>query len=242
MIDRILAPVLLALASLLLAGGAKAEELKSQYTSLQDCATIDRLKLSDRTLEKSDRTGIFRCVGIGGFSVYVVDDDPRSFLVLERDKKLFSLEKPMVVDFKLGHFPNVSGAKKAEWRLDAQGKPTGLIVRVSYQRSDASNAAASALLVFDLRGEPVLVGAAKTNEEARGSIDGAQGAGAAGEEQLSRECNEVYIKLCKGFERSPEMLGRCFDKRPAIADKVPAKCLADFQTNVENYHEAMGSR
>lgn len=100
----------------------------------------------------------------------------------------------------------------------------------------------SAQLIFDLRGEPVLIGAAKTNEEARGLIDEALGAGAVGEEKLSRECNAIYVELCKGFERGPEMLGRCFDKRPAIADKVPAKCLADFQTNVENYHEAMGGR
>jgi hypothetical protein len=122
-------------------------------------------------------TGIFRCKGVGGFSVYVVDEDPRSFLVVEREKKLFSLEAPMVGDFKLGDFPNVAGAKMAEWRLDPHGTPTGLIVRVSYQRS-GSGAAASALLVFDLRGEPLLLGSANTNEEARGMIDAAVSAGA----------------------------------------------------------------
>lgn len=235
------ATFLLALASLCLAAGARAGELKSQYTPLQNCPAVERLKLANRTLERSDRTGLFRCAGPAGFSVYVVDDDPRSFLVLERGGKLYSLERPMVLAFTLGNFPNVAGAKQAEWRLDG-GAAAGLIVRVAYQRADGS--AASTLMVFDLRGEPLLIGAAKTNEEARGLIDGAlgAGAGAAAEERLSRECNAIYAGLCKGFAAGPEMLGRCADARPEIADKIPQKCVADFQTNVENYHEAKGAR
>ncbi len=225
---------------LLTSGAASAEALRSQYTSLQDCETLERLKLPGRALEKGVGTGIFRCKGIDNYSVYVIEDDPRSFLVLGRDGKLFSLEKPLVSNFKLGEFPNVSGAKKAEWRLGADGKAAGLIIRVSYQRADKAGAAASALFVFDLRGEPAFIGSASTNEEARGLIDGALGAGAAAEDKRSRDCNEIYVGLCKGFEPGPEMLGRCFDKRPAIADKIPSKCVADFQTNIENYHEATG--
>jgi hypothetical protein len=177
MVARTFAAGLFACACLFLAAPAAAEALESQYSSLRDCETLDRLKLPSRTLEKGASTGIFRCKGVGGFIVYVVDEDPRSFLVVEREKTLFSLEKPMVGDFKLGDFPNVAGAKMAEWRLDSHGRPAGLIVRVSYQRS-GSGAAASALFVFDLRGEPVLLGSTDTNEEARSLIDAAVSAGA----------------------------------------------------------------
>ncbi|QGM44541.1 hypothetical protein [Methylocystis heyeri] len=231
---------LLLIAGILLSGAAQAEEGKSQYTSLQNCETLDHLKLPGRVIEKGDGAGIFRCKGIDDYSVYVIDQDPRSFLVLGKGGKLFSLEKPLLSDFKLGEFPNVSGAQKAEWRLDADGKAAGLIVRVSYMRTDKPGASASALFVFDLRGDPALIGSAPTNEEARGLIDGALGAGVAAEEKLSRECNKIYAELCKGFKPGPEMLGGCYDKRPSIADKVPPKCTADFQTNIENYHEAMG--
>ncbi|TDX67084.1 hypothetical protein EDE12_101626 [Methylosinus sp. sav-2] len=216
---------------------APAAEPKSQYSSLQNCPATDRLKLANRTLERSGRTAIFHCAGVGGFSVYVVDDDPRSFLVLERGKTLYSLERPMASAFSLGNFPNVTGAKLAEWRLDPAGAPAGLIVRVAYQRADG--AAASTLMVFDLRGEPMIIGAAKTNEEARDLIDGLLIARTL-EEKLSRECNAIYVSLCKGFPPGPEMLGGCFDARPEIADEVPQECVADFQTNVENYHEAKG--
>jgi len=94
-----------------------AQEIKPHYTSLQDCKTVKSLKLPDRGM----KDGVFRCKGAGGYTVYVVEDDPRSFLVLERGKKLFSLEKPMVNEFTLGNFPNVSVTKKAGWRI-ASGK------------------------------------------------------------------------------------------------------------------------
>ena len=55
---------------------------------------------------------------------------------------------------------------------------------------------------------------------------------------ISKECNAAYVRLCTGFRPGPEMLGRCFAKRPTIADKIPAKCTEDFQTNIENYNDA----
>jgi len=225
---------------------AGALDLQSRYSSLQNCAGVDRLKLADRTLEKGPTGGIFHCPGEGGYSVYVAEDDPRSFIVLERGKKLFSLQKALIDDFTLGYFPNVSGASKAEWRVDPAGKVVGLILRVAYQRRDAppAKAAASTLYVFDLRDKPALIGSAERNEEARALLDGAVGAGPAmaAEEKLSRACNAIYVELCKGVKPGPEMLGQCFDKRPAVADRVPKKCVADFQTNIENYHDAMGAR
>jgi hypothetical protein len=210
-----------------------AQEIKPQYTSLQDCRTVKSLRLSDRVL----KDGVFRCRGAGGYTVYVVEDDPRSFLVLERGKKLFSLEKPMVDEFSPGDFPNVSGARNAEWRI-ASGKAVALIVRVAYQKQE-NGKGASTLLAFDLRGDaPVLIGAATGNDEARKLAD----AKAGGSEEAARsgDCNAIYAGLCKDFPPGPEQLGRCFDKRPTIADKVTPKCVADFQTNIENYHQAVG--
>jgi hypothetical protein len=222
----------LSLAACLISANSLAQEIKPQYTSLQDCKTVKSLKLADRELTD----GVFRCKGAGGYGVYVIEADPRSFLVLQRGKQLFSLEKPMLHEFQLGDFPNVSGTKNAEWRV-AGGKAVALIVRVAYQKRETGKAA-STLLAFDLRGDaPALIGAASGNDQARQLADAAPG---GGEEAQSRACNAVYAKLCKDFPPGPERLGRCFDKRPAIADKVPATCVADFQTNIENYHQAVG--
>lgn len=221
-----------ALAACLLSLPAGAQEIRPQYSSLQDCSSVRRLKLSDRLLQD----GLFRCRGAGGYGVYVVEDDPRSFLVLERGKKLFSLEKPMATEFTAGDFPNVSGTRNAEWRM-AGGRAVALIVRVAYQKAETGKNA-STLLVFDLRGDaPALIGAASGNEEARRLADAAQGGGDAAQ---SRDCNAIYAELCGDLPPGPGRLGRCFDRRPAIADKVPAQCVADFQTNIENYHEATG--
>jgi hypothetical protein len=225
-------PTLLILAASLISSSSLAQEIKPQYTSLKDCKAVQSLTLPGRVL----KDGVFRCAGAGQYGVYVVEDDPRSFLVLERGKKLYSLEKPMVEEFTLGDLPNVSGTKKAEWRV-AAGKAVALIVRVAYVKPETLKQA-STLLAFDLRGEaPALVGAATSNVDARKLADAAPG---GGEDAQSRDCNAVYAELCKDFPSGPEQLGRCFDKRPAIADKVPPKCVSDFQTNIENYHQAIG--
>jgi hypothetical protein len=223
---------ILTLTASFISSSSLAQDVKPQYTSLQDCKTVRSLKLPDRVL----KDGVFRCTGAGGYGVYVAEDDPRSFLVLERGKKVYSLEKPMIEEFTLGDFPNVSGTKKAEWRI-AAGKAVALIVRVAYVKPETLKQG-STLLVFDLRGEaPTLIGAATSNDEARKLADATPG---GAEDARSRDCNAVYAELCKDFPAGPEQLGRCFDKRPAIADKVPPKCVSDFQTNIENYHQAIG--
>lgn len=61
-------------------------------------------------------------------------------------------------------------------------------------------------------------------------------------EALSRECNAAYVRECKGIKRGPELVGKCFEKYPNILAKIPKKCEADFQTNVENYREAKGQK
>jgi len=146
---------------------------RSVYTTLQKCKAVERLELPERTLDGKRGAGISRRPGVDGYSIYVIDDDPRSWVVLERNKHLASLERQMVSDFKLGYFPNVASAKVAEWRLNASGKAVGLILRVFYQRADvcanSRTARAAAFLTFDVRDEenPVLLGSGANNSGAR---------------------------------------------------------------------------
>ena len=70
-----------------------------------------------------------------------------------------------------------------------------------------------------------------------GSVDLAFAQSAA-DEKLSTKCNAIYVKLCHGFKPSPEMLGKCYEKRPSIAARVPKECTENFQTNIENYNDA----
>jgi len=61
------------------------------------------------------------------------------------------------------------------------------------------------------------------------------------EEALSRECNKVYRKLCRDIPVGPEMLGKCYEKHSDLDSRIPEKCAADFQTNIENYNDAKSS-
>lgn len=157
---------------------AAGQPLRSIYTSLQRCKPVERLELPERTLEQAKGFGISRCPGVNGYSLYVIDDDPRSWVVLERSKRLMPLERQMVTEFTLGNFPNVASSRNAEWRVDRRGKAIGLIVRIAYQHHDVSAnspaSQASALFTFDVTGpEPVLLGIAQNNAEARQLVDNA---------------------------------------------------------------------
>lgn len=61
-------------------------------------------------------------------------------------------------------------------------------------------------------------------------------------EKLSKECNKIYARLCKGVKQGPEMLGQCFEKKPSIQEKIPGKCTGDFQMNIEGYHAVKGGQ
>jgi hypothetical protein len=243
------------------AAPAAAAQGQSLYSDLQNCPQVSRLRLPDRVIESGRASSVSRCEGVGGYTVYVVDDDPRSFLALERGGRMFSLERPMSTGFRLGAMPNVAGSKKAEWRLDARGEAAGLIVRVSYQRTDGSRAPGSTLLVFDLRGVPAYVGAAKTNEEARDLVDQAldldrnvaapspppaatpkPAPAPRPAPEAPLDCDAAIAGLCKSFVPGPERLGRCYDAQPSILERAPARCVPDMRTNIENYHQAKGGK
>jgi hypothetical protein len=161
----------------LVAAAAQAEPLKPVYTSLQDCPAIKSIALPERVVTASRYEGLRRCKGVAGYDLVVVDQDPRSFLVLEVGGRVHSLEEPMVRLFPLGHFPDISTTKAVEWRVDGRGRPAGFIVRVHYQDPNVPATAAAAqrstLMVFDLRSlPPRMIGMTTDNAAARRLADG----------------------------------------------------------------------
>jgi hypothetical protein len=155
------------LLSLCLAASPALADVQSLYTSLQDCVAVGRVQLPTRELVEAPDVGIRQCKGVGAFTVFMLDEDPRSFLALESGGHVYSLEQPMAAAFPLGQFPNVAATKLAEWRVDGAGKPQALIVRVSYLDADTSEPR-STLMVFNLRAfPPQFLGYAARNEEAR---------------------------------------------------------------------------
>ncbi|MEK4034417.1 hypothetical protein WOC76_11800 [Methylocystis sp. IM3] len=171
----LLLAVLPVMACLAMPGAAfgSSAPFSSLYSSLKKCQTVESLGLPDRTIRRSDREGVVRCPGQGGFTVYIVDQDPRSWLVLERGGVRAPLQREMVGEFKLGEFPTVSEQGMMEWRLDRRKAVRGFIVRVEYQ-IPGSTEPASALLAFLLEnGKPRLLGATTSNEKARALIDSA---------------------------------------------------------------------
>lgn len=146
--------------------GVAAEE--TVYTPLKPCPAA-RLAYDGRVFDQ----GVRRCKGAGGYSVYVLGDDVRSWLMLERGGRLQSLEAEMNSRFEPGHFPTVEESRVLEWRID-RGAPVALIVRVAYQDRDDAFKAGSVLVVYDLTGpQPRFLGYHKTNEAARRAADSA---------------------------------------------------------------------
>jgi len=139
----------------------------SQYTTLQECAQLQSYSVNGETYEAVGSTYISQCPGVGGWALIVVEQEPRSFIVLDNGERAYSLESDIL---DVGDFPNVTATKLAEWRLDAQGRPVALIFRVSYMRG---NAAKTILMVQDLRiMPPALIGTTTSNEKARRLADG----------------------------------------------------------------------
>ncbi len=60
----------------------------------------------------------------------------------------------------------------------------------------------------------------------------------AQDEALSKKCNAIYVKLCKGIKPGPSLVGKCNEKRPKVAGKIPAECVEDFQSAVEGYNDS----
>lgn len=158
-------PLLTALAFLASFSTAWAND--SQYTTLQECAQLQSYSVDGQSYEAAGSTYISQCPGRGGWALIVVEQEPRSFIVLDNGERAYSLEADML---DVGDFPNVTATKLAEWRLDSQGRPVALIFQVSYM---SGNAAKTMLMVQDLRiMPPALIGTTTSNVKARKLADG----------------------------------------------------------------------
>ena len=150
------------------AGPAAAQD--SVYTSIEKCPKA-RLALPGRDLGDD----IVRCKGAGGYSVFIVRADVRSWFVLEKGKAKHTLEQAMAWRFEPGHFPMAEAAKVIEWRVDARRAPYALIARIAYQDRDDPDKKGSVLAVFDLTAaSPRFLGYHKSNEAARQAADRAR--------------------------------------------------------------------
>jgi hypothetical protein len=156
-----------------------AAERTSRYTSLgaTECAApppdIVRVYAA-RDL------GVEECPAPAPYQLFVVSSDARSWVDLRRNDLIWSTEQRVVYGqdvLALGHFPNVAGSDKAEWRLDEKNEPVALIVRlrlVDAARDAMAGATISRLLVIGLSADtPCDLGLATGNEEARRLADAA---------------------------------------------------------------------
>ena len=122
------------------------------------------------------------CPGVGGWSVWVVDEQERTYLVLRR--KGFSLNlRREIFSGSLGLFPgihspdNPAAESRAEWRLTNHSAPRALIVRIHGQDPEKSlqvdpHPYQSRLLVVRLGADACVLGIASNNEVARQLADG----------------------------------------------------------------------
>jgi|GEM_PF-1801415 len=145
---------------------------QSRYTSLdQDCETS---VYRGQPAEK--------CPVVGGWSVWVVAEQERTYLVLQSKGFSLNLRREMFSG-NLGLFPDIhspdnpTAEPRAEWRLSSGSVPRAFIVRVHGQDpgkslQDDPHPYQSRLLVVRLGGNACVLGIVRTNEEARQLADG----------------------------------------------------------------------
>jgi hypothetical protein len=144
---------------------------ESVYTSVAegDCKAVAVLD-AGRRIVSGRGDFAFECQAPQGLRLYLVTDDARSWYALEFRGRIHSLERAIAYDDPPGDFPNVGKGGKVEWRL-RDGRPVGVIFRVSYQTADAEGSF-SKLIAVDLRGDaPRVQGLVATNEAAHALID-----------------------------------------------------------------------
>lgn len=168
--------LLAAALALLFSAPAPAKAPASEYSPLrpQDCAPppADLLpRYRDRGLSAQE------CPGRFGYRLFVVSSDANSWIELEKAGVFWSSEQAIVYAKPIGQFPGIAEDSKAEWRLDGNGQPSALIVRVNaldpaLSAQDA-RAKISRLYVFRLgTGQPCHLGTATGNRQARQMADG----------------------------------------------------------------------
>lgn len=133
-----------------------------QFTSVdvRDCRELSDAEIKQHALLRLGQA-VFHCPGPAQYSIFLVDDGTRSWYVIDRNGRQYSLEKDIIYGQTAGHFPNVGVQGQIEWLLDAQKTPVGIVFSVDYQVDQADNGRMQSVqryLAYSLAArEPVLV-------------------------------------------------------------------------------------
>jgi hypothetical protein len=171
---RAISAVAAVLAAILATGGT-ARAADSTYTSIrsEDCTAPPAAVAKDFAARD---LGVEECPAPEGWRLLFVASDANSWIELRRDGLAWSAEQAVVYENPIGLFPNIGDAPVVEWRLDAGGRPTALIFRVTAQDPNDVEAAVSRLFVVRLEEDQAcLLGRAATNDAARTLADSPQG-------------------------------------------------------------------
>ncbi|MFO1434360.1 MAG: hypothetical protein U1F76_30480 [Candidatus Competibacteraceae bacterium] len=164
--------------SLNLVSSISAFAQSSDYTSLK----INECKKPSKAVVKtyaSQGLAVLECPGLGGYRLFLVSSEERSWIDIARGKGRWSSEKDVVYQHQFGYFPNVASSALAEWRRNPAGQPVALIFRIAAQRPEADQntpgSLLSRLVVIRLDSKrPCVLGVVEDNESARTLADSAR--------------------------------------------------------------------
>jgi hypothetical protein len=110
------------------------------FTSVdvEDCRELSAMERDQHALFRLGQA-VFHCPGPAQYSIFMVDDGTRSWYVIDRKGRQYSLDKDIIYGQTAGHFPNVGVQDQIEWLLDEQKIPVGIVFSVVYQVDQADN-------------------------------------------------------------------------------------------------------
>lgn len=168
--------VIACLAALLPASGCgRRVAAASVFTSIRpaDCAAPSADIVGSY---KARGLGVQQCPAPQGWRLLLVSSDENAWIDLVGPAVIWSGERSIVYESPIGHFPSVDSSRQLEWRGDAGGPPSALIVPVTGQDPKTLTASRSVLYVARLRSDRVcIIGRAAGDEEARRLADGSEG-------------------------------------------------------------------
>lgn len=145
------------------------------YTSLReaDCSKPPP-EIAAPYLERD--LGVQQCPAPPSWRLLLVSSDANTWLDVRGPALEWSSERAIVYEMPIGLFPSVDTATDVEWRRNAAGAPTALIVRVQAQDRDTLTARQSRIFVVRLAsGSACVIGRVMTIADARALADGDRG-------------------------------------------------------------------
>jgi hypothetical protein len=143
----------------------------SKYTTIlpRDCTSPADLTPSFAARQ----LGVQECPAVGDWRLLLVSSQENTWIELRAPGVSWSGEQSIVYDSPIGLFPSVGASPRVEWRLDARGVPTALIVRVgATSRADARTRVGRLFVVRLQSDHACVIGRVTTNRQARALADG----------------------------------------------------------------------